>query len=63
MMATVIWAQVELEMGPVGTRVVTAHRCGEALSLHGGSCRDKEGVCAVEVLRLSVDRFTSFPVV
>ena len=32
---------------------------GEALSLHGCSCRDKEGVCAVEVLRLGVDRFTS----
>ena len=31
--------------------------------LHGGSCVDKEGVYAVEVLRLVVDRFTALPVV
>ena len=38
---------------------------GEALSLHGGSCLVKKGVCAVEIstLRLDVDRFASFPVV
>ena len=30
-METVIWAQVESEMGPVGIRVVTAHRCGRGV--------------------------------
>ena len=28
MMATVIRVRVESEMGPVGIKVVTAHRCG-----------------------------------
>ena len=50
-------------MGPVGIRVVTAHGCGEALSFHGGSRLNKEGVCAVEILRLDMDRLTSLPVV
>ena len=49
-MATVIWAQVKPEMGLVSIRVVAANRCGgRALSHHGGSCLDKEGVCSFEV--------------
>ena len=52
-MPTVIWARVESEMfrlqpvgvgeGPVGNRVVTAHRGGVPLSVHGGPCLDEKG--------------------
>ena len=30
---------------------------GEASSLHGGSCLDKEGVCAVEVFEVGCGSF------
>ena len=64
-MASVIWARAESKifrlqpfrvvLGPVGIRVMGG------VVLHGGSClNEEERVYAVEVLRLGVDRFTSF---